>query len=167
MMVERPKALEPVLANIPEELKQRQQWVVWRYLPPKRSGDKWRKVPHTVRGEFASTTDPSTWSTYAAAVDAYNVGEYDGLGYVFTADDPYIGLDFDHAYDQVTGQFAEPARSTILELNTYSELSASGTGVHALVKGRLPFPGGKRDWVEVYKQGRYFTITGVTIEGLP
>lgn len=166
-MIDQPRAIEPILDNIPAELKARRQWVVWRYLPPKRTGDKWRKVPHTTGGDYASTTNPATWDSYAAAVDAYNVGHYDGIGYVFTADDPYVGIDFDHSYNPQTGEFSEPALSTMLALNSYSELSASGTGVHVLVKGKLPFPGAKRDWIEIYKQGRFFTVSGVSIEGLP
>lgn len=41
----RPIAVSPMFANIPAELKALPNWLMWRYLPPRRVGQKWRKVP--------------------------------------------------------------------------------------------------------------------------
>lgn len=40
------------------------------------------------------------------------------------------------------------------------ELSPSGTGLHAIVRGQLPGPGRRRGQVEIYDRARFFTITG-------
>jgi len=161
---EQPTALEPILGNIPDELKERRQWVLWRYLPPKKAGDKWRKVPHTVSGHRASSTDPATWNTYAAVVDVYNVGNYDGIGYVFTSDDPFVGIDFDDSWD---GEVFVPEISNWLQyLDSYAELSASGKGVHVIVRGDLPTDGFKRAKIEAYKARRFFAITGIVIDNI-
>ncbi len=65
---------------IPEVLRAYPQWVGWRYEA--RDGKR-TKVPYDAKtGERASSTDPSTWSTYEQARAVKN--HYDGLGFVFT-----------------------------------------------------------------------------------
>ena len=54
------------------------------------------------------------------------------------------------------------------ELDSYTEASPSGTGVHVLVFGELPPGGGnKKGQVEMYGSGRYFTCTGQHLPGTP
>jgi primase-polymerase (primpol)-like protein len=57
---QKPIPIKPSFENFPAELKLVANWVVWRYLPPKSSGGKWRKVPFQPRGKPASTTDRAT-----------------------------------------------------------------------------------------------------------
>ena len=45
-------------------------------------------------------------------------------------------------------------------LDSYTEISPSGTGLHVIVKSRLPFTGKKGKVFEIYREGRYFTVTG-------
>jgi putative DNA primase/helicase len=75
----------PVKAeNIPEGLKARPQWVVWRAV-----GDKPDKVPYSARtGRKASSTDLMTWSTFEEAFQAYESGQFAGVGFVFSSADP-------------------------------------------------------------------------------
>ena len=80
---------------IPAELRERDQWVVWR--SETRDG-KATKVPYRCDGSGrASTTDPATWGSYEAAVAAAEALAADGVGYVFAPDDPYVGIDLDSA----------------------------------------------------------------------
>src|SRR5260370_5495941 len=59
------------------------------------------------------------------------------------------------------------AQWIIHELSSYTEISPSGTGVHIVLRGDLP-PGGRRQGhVEIYADGRYFTVTGRHVEGSP
>ena len=91
-----PNAPPPIADIIPAELKDREQWVVWRY---QKKGDKWTKVPFNARtGKHASTADQETWASFAQAWKAYKAKKngYAGIGFVFTKDDPYSGFDFDH-----------------------------------------------------------------------
>jgi putative DNA primase/helicase len=44
-------------------------------------------------------------------------------------------------------------------LDSYTELSPSGKGVHVIAKGQIPH-GGRRGAVEMYCQDRFFTVTG-------
>jgi len=137
------------------ELAGRRQWVCWRF--EERDGKR-TKVPIMTSGRRASSTDPATWATYSDAEAAYQRGLGDGVGYVFAQDDPYFGLDLDGC---VNGSGPEPwARDAVAALATYTELSPSGAGLHAIGRGTLP-PGRRRNGkAEVYDRGRFFCMTG-------
>lgn len=128
------------------------QFVCWRRED--RHG-KPTKVPYDPRTGFrASVTDGSTWATFDEACAAS--GQYDGIGFVFTADDPFFGIDLDASDDP-----AICARQTAIceHFDTYSERSPSGTGLHIIGRGTVP-TGRRRDKVELYPSGRFFTMTG-------
>lgn len=152
--------------NIPRELRDRKQWVVWR---TETRGSKPTKVPYSVSGGHAKANDPSTWASFAEAVQAAGNG-YDGVGYVFSPDDPYCGIDLDDVRDAETGELHDAARAIIDTLNSYSEISPSREGVKIIVKASKPgdrFRTGKTPWhgdIELYDRERYFTITGSSID---
>jgi hypothetical protein len=151
--------------NIPEELRALPQWVVWRRED--RDG-KSTKVPYQVGGRHASTTDPATWTTFDRVVSAATAGAgFDGIGFVFSPEDPFAGLDFDHCLSagEVAPWFADRAAGLA---PTYAEVSPSGQGVKVWVRAVLPGPGTRRNGfggdragaVEIYDRGRFFTVTG-------
>ena len=147
------------LENIPRELKARPQWVVWKAV-----GDKPEKVPYSARtGRKASSTDLLTWSSFEEAREAMKTGEYSGLGFVFSSGDPYTGLDLDDCVEPQTGHVAAWAMEIVEQLDSYAELSASGTGVHVIVEGDVP--NRRKGKVEIYSSKRFFTITGHLIGG--
>ena len=152
--------------TIPHELREREQWVVWRWAKQRDGKPTKRPVnPHT--GEFASSTDPNTWGSYEEAVAARNMFDYPGIGFVFTADDPYYGIDLDGCRDPETGEIEKWAKKMIKALDSYSEVSPSGSGVHIIGKGTLPPGGRKRGSFECYDSGRFFTVTGEHLDGTP
>ena len=102
--------------RIPEELKERRQWVLWKTII--REGDKPTKVPFQPNGEHAKTNDAATWSTFDDALA--NHKNYDGIGYVFADDDPFCGIDLDGCRNPVTGICEEWARQIIRDFNTYA-----------------------------------------------
>jgi hypothetical protein len=151
--------------KIPQELRDLPQWVNWRLED---RGGKPTKIPinpHT--GKPASSTDPKSWADFAAAVDACEKGGVDGVGFVFSSADPYTGIDLDKVRDPATGTVAPWARELILKLNSYAELSQSGTGIHAIIRARLPGTRRRKGQVEVYDQGRFFVMTGKALAGVP
>lgn len=147
--------------NIPIELQALQQWVVWRYEATE--GPKPTKVLYNVRtGYPASTTDPRTWVTFTEAVQASFNG-YSGIGFVFTRNDPYCGIDLDATDDAEAYQ----RQIKIFQMmDSYSERSPSGKGLHIIVKASLPH-GRKRAAIEVYSSERYFTFTGNVYHNAP
>ncbi len=147
--------------EIPSALKERRQWVVWRYLTLGHD-EKPRKTPHTpTTGEIASTTDPATWGTWKQALVAYRRGGWEGVGYVFAANDTVAGIDLDQCIDAETGVIEPWAQEIIATFGSYTERSPSGRGAHILIQGSMPGgKGRKRGQCEAYSQGRYFTMTG-------
>jgi hypothetical protein len=148
------------------ELSERDQWVCWRYET--RNG-KQTKMPRQPDGGEAKSNDPTTWTSYDACLKS--AGRFSGIGYVFSADDPYVGIDFDACLNP-DGTAAAWAAPWLAMLGSYSEVSPSGNGVKVFVRGKLPERckhkividappiNGKEPAIEVYDQKRYFAVTG-------
>jgi putative DNA primase/helicase len=141
---------------LPEELRQRRQWVVWKL--EERDG-KPTKVPYIAGGSGkASSTDSLTWRSFEEAVQALETGRYNGIGFVFSSGDPFAGVDLDDCRDPETGELEEWAAKIVEAFGSYAEVSQSGTGVHIIVMGKAPNK--KRGKVEAYSSERYFAMTG-------
>jgi putative DNA primase/helicase len=144
-------------------------WVVWKAVWNEQR-QKWAKIPFNPRtGRQASPTNPRSWGTFEQARAAYDRGGFDGVGFVLTADDPYCGIDLDHCRDPKTGSIADWATAIIERLDSYTEMSPSGTGIRIFLRGSLP--GGARNRIdsphriEVYDRDRYLTVTGHILGG--
>ena len=163
--------------NIPESLKALDQWVCWGKpgKPP--------KVPYNpVTGYPAKAGQPETWTSFNKAVEAVKAGEYKGVGFEFN-NNGIVGIDLDTVRDPQTGYIDPTAVEIITDLDSYTEISASGYGFHILVqadlkldkhKTRLPDNKikryevdpkigenrRKRPEIEVYNEYRYFAFTG-------
>jgi putative DNA primase/helicase len=159
--------------HIPAELRDRAQWVLWCY--ESRDG-KWTKVPYQPRdpGKRARHNDPSTWGTFLRAVSVFrgSNGRFDGVGYVFSEDDPYCGVDADNSIGP-DGEILAWAAPILDPLEGgYREISPSGKGIKAIVRATLPGKGTRRNGfgpdgkgaVEVYDRTRFFTTTGDTLD---
>jgi len=147
--------------KVPAELKVLRNWVVWRFID--RNGRK-TKVPFSpVTNNAASSTDPSTWEAYELAVSASQ--QYEGIGCMIGP--PYVGIDLDKCRDAGTGALEPWAWELTKDLDSYTELSPTGSGVHIWVRGQLPEGGRRCGRVEMYDRARYFTVTGDHLEGTP
>lgn len=133
------------LNNIPEELKDLEQWVCWV------GSDKIPRSPKT--GTNAKSNDSKTWGTFKQAVKACKSFGFDGIGFMFA--NGYFGVDLDHCIDRV--DFCDEFVET---LQSYAEISRSGSGIHIICKGELPDGARRRNGVEMYSTGRYFILTG-------
>ena len=146
-----------------EELIARPQWVVWR-LERRHNAPidaKPTKVPYSPDGRRrASSTDATTWGTYADALTTVHAGRADGVGFVFSAGDPYFGIDFDGCRNPDTGEIDPEVSEIIARFNTYTEPSPSGTGVHIIGRGVKPAPNSRKGThIECYDRDRFFTMT--------
>jgi primase-polymerase (primpol)-like protein len=157
--------------QIPQELKDLKQWIVWKLEIGK--DERLTKVPYRIDlpGAHASTTNPKSWTSFENAVfTVSNEKGYSGIGFVFTNDDPYIALDFDKCIEKETGLVFPSIEQNILSLNSYTEISQSGTGIHVIGKGINPDPegkGSKKGNFEMYSKERYFAITGNIYKDFP
>ena len=150
---------------IPERLRERDQWVCWR--EEDRDGNP-TKIPVTPgAGGFASATESETWAGFEAALDYTETEHADGVGFVFTDDDPIVGVDLDDCRDPETGDVDDAALDIIARLDSYTEVSPSGTGYHVLIRGELPEGRNRRGGVELYDTARFFTVTSDHVEETP
>lgn len=134
---------------VPETLKNCNQWIVQR-----------EKVPYSPKtGHKCSVMDPAHWGSYGEALERLENGDFDGLGFVFTAEDDFVFIDLDSCLDDdgEPNDFAKEILSVIPE--TYTEISLSETGLHIICKGQIP-RGFRGENIEVYSSGRYVAFTG-------
>ena len=148
---------------IPRELQDYKQWVCW-----KRIGQQGRiKLPISpATGKAASCMAPATWGSYRPARRAVSRLHLDGIGFVFTDSDPYTGVDLDD-FRSVQGDLEPRAADIVRKLNSYTEWSPSGDGLHILVKAYLPASGRRSTGIEIYSSARYFTMTGQHLDETP
>lgn len=155
------------LEKVPQCLRDVPQWILWRSIPV--DGVKPRKEPwQATRDARAKTNDPSTWCDYKTAMEHYRHGYHAGLGFVFTADNDFCGVDLDNCRNPETKKIDDWAKEIIAKFNTYTETSPSLTGFKLFCRGK--WSGSKNKfWVdkklekqiEVYDHVRYFAITGL------
>ncbi len=161
-------AIELHVDAIPLDLRSTDNWVAWRKGPPRKDRGKFDKQPiNATTGALASTTDSSTWSSFDDALARMRADQLAGVGFVFTLDVGFVGIDLDHCRDAQSGKIDPWARDIIDAIDSYTEISPSGTGVHIIARGSLPQGGRHRGKVEMYDSGRYFTVTGVVVAGTP
>jgi primase-polymerase (primpol)-like protein len=156
--------------RVPDDLTERDQWVLWRYESRK---DKPTKIPYQVSGKPADSTNPGTWATFGDALGAWrgNRQRYTGLGFVFSREDPFAGIDLDDSLDE-QGDVKAWARGIIERFSdTYVEISPSYQGVKIWLRGSLPanVPGVQvgDGTIELYDHSRYFAVTGRVFCGAP
>lgn len=138
-----------------QDLKQLPQWVGHK--------DKIPKNPNT--GHNASSTNPETWANAAQAWRAKQRNGWDGIGFVFTIESGIVGVDLDDCFhypeDDGIKRLKPWARDVVQCLNSYTELSPSGNGLHILCIGEIPYSITKNKiGFEMYNEARYFTVTG-------
>jgi hypothetical protein len=139
---------------LPKGLMELDQWVLWRRELVK---GRETKVPYSVQGCKASTTDPRTWADFDSVRDVLrkNRGAYQGSGFVFIQGGGLVGIDLDHC----------------LNADGALKASPSGSGVKIWARGSLPanLPGVRvgDGSIEMYAAGRYFTVTNRVFRGAP
>jgi len=143
--------------NIPGELKKMHNWVLWKLEDRKGAEGKKAKIPYTIYGKMASSNKPLSWTTFEQAIEVYTHSEiYSGIGFMFQGTG-ITGVDKDHCIEN--GVISDEAQYIIDTLDSYTEKSQSGSGIHVLVKGTIP-KAIKKEEIEMYDTGRYFVVTG-------
>jgi len=115
--------------------------------------------PHT--GSTAATNNPDTWGTATEAWRAKQRYGWAGIGFVFTIGAGVIGIDLDDCFtgEGAARRLTDTARQVVQMMNSYTELSPSGNGLHILARGQIPYSV-KQPGFEMYNELRYFTVTG-------
>jgi putative DNA primase/helicase len=150
------------IERIRDEMKNRNQWLCWEAAMRDGKETKLPKDPET--GGFAQTDDPSTWGSFMNANAKVRKGEMDGVGFVFTEDDSYVGIDLDNCRDPEAEEWDDWALDVMEDIGGWIEISPSGTGAHIILKGEIPGDRNRKGDLEMYEDGRFFTITGQLVD---
>ena len=187
--------------KLPEQLEPYRNRKIWVcYVRVKRTTNgKYTKPPINPRTLCdASSTNAETWGTYdECAAQIEKIASHrtkdgriikrpiEGVGINLEGTE-LLGVDLDGViiYD-ADGKYkakTEAADDIIHRLNSYTEVSPSGTGLHVLIKAVNPnsdlnttgtAPKGIKihnedgTEFEMYDNGRYFTVTGIALKGCP
>ena len=146
---------------IPEELKRLPNWICWNAVYDEDRG-KIKKLPVNPKtGGNAQSNNPDTWTDFYTAVKASE--KFSGIGFMF-GNCEYFGVDIDGIENEIamykSGDGDNIVSEFVHELQSYSEISQSGKGIHIICKGNLPKNGRRRGNVEMYETGRFFVMTG-------
>lgn len=147
--------------QIPQELKALPNWICWDAVPDEKRG-KIKKVPiNALTGGGAMSNNPSTWCDFDTAVRASE--KHSGIGFMFGGC-PYFGVDIDGKEEELEayqrGENGNIISEFISTLQSYTEISQSGKGIHIICRGKLPKRGRRKGSVEMYEDGRFFVMTG-------
>src|SRR5687767_4814976 len=122
-----------VVEAIPDELRNRKQWVCWRLTERNGKPDKPPFIPGT--DSYASSNRPKTWRSFDVALASYRSGRYSGIGYVLCKADRRVGIDLDACRNPETGSLTTWADEIVERLRSYTEISPSGYGVKVICGG--------------------------------
>jgi len=161
--------LQPVIGNIPPQLKGWKQWVFWRGVKHDEADKKPTKIPFNATGA-AKSNDRSTWLPFVA-MQTWMQRKMDGIAFVLSDDDPFSMIDLDGCIEDE--KISEFARKVIEYFDSYTEISPSGTGVRIFVEGKVdsaikhPKVNDKTLPLEIYSRSRVATVTGHVIRNKP
>lgn len=150
--------------NIPEELKELKHWCCFDLVWEEKRG-KYTKIPYNpVTDQKAKSNDPSTWVDFETAL--HLSPKYDGLGFFFKP--PYFGIDLDGVEEEIQRYLQDDHEDNLVSefiemMESYSEISVSGKGIHIICKGELPPNGRRKGKIEMYSEGRFFTMSNQRI----
>lgn len=159
--------LQQKYSQIPPELKKVKRWVCYN--------DK--KIPmNAISGGYARCSDPITWCSFNVAIMGCYKYQFSGIGFMLGYDEKtginFFGIDLDNHEDKETGkkqltpnEFYDLSQEFINALDSYTEYSHSGEGVHIICKGFLPEGNRRRAGcpIEMYDTDRFFTMSGNVI----
>lgn len=151
--------------EIPSELKEMKRWIV--YKPIIKNG-KTQKVPiNPLTARSLAWSDETQWLSFD---DANRLSQrHDDYGIGFILGDGVAGIDLDNVV-KVDGTLQEIATDVISSMNSYTEYSLSGRGLHILFLANLSNSFNNRrkilnhdgtySNIEMYSSGRFFVVTG-------
>lgn len=154
-------------ASIPESLKATNQFIGWR-LGPARSNGKAAKLPVDPKtGRRTDITNPQGCRTFQEALAGMIRYELSGIGIVLTQEAGIVAVDIDDCRDKKTGTITPFASEILSKLNSFTEISQSGEGLHVFVRASPPRGGCRRGALEMYGTARFIALTGRHLPGTP
>lgn len=159
--------------NIPAELRAGRQLFPWFWM---RGTDRWEKIPLRYcrlrrRWMKCRTNLEAERLDFDTVYQIHRVNPFFGVGRRIDAEEGITVIDPDDSIDSTTGLLTEAPFSAQVfrDLDSYTEISPSGTGVKIFVLGAKP---GKKckamssaSDIEIYDRGRFVALTGELYPG--
>ena len=143
----KPTMLAPIYGNIPQEMRERRQWINWKLSKnPKPTGKPWTKIPldpkHRTQGGIdqgdrlgRTSIRPASDTSSSPHKRARAIAK--GSDIILRGD--HVGIDLDHCRDPQTGDNGAVGAGHHPErMDSYTEVSPSGTGIRIIGRGKLP-----------------------------
>jgi len=116
-------------------------------------------------GDAAKVNNPETWGSFENAIASYRNNNFNGISFIFTKEDPFVGIDFDDCF--IGEKLSPEIEELVQKIGSYTEISPSGNGLHVIIKGQLPAGGLHNKKIEIYDMVRAFTFTGDILPSAP
>ena len=163
------RKLQEKYSNVPKELKILKRWICFK-VEGMEDGRVTKRPYNPISGNFAKVNDRLTWGTFDIALSGCAKYNCDGLGFILG--EGIFGIDLDNHPDKDGNKLSDEefkrfSKIFIDKLDSYTEYSQSGEGIHIICQGELPKGGRRRGCVEMYDSGRFFAFTGNTIRNIP
>ena len=156
-------------STIPKFMQENGKFCLWK-LEMKSGKSKPDKIPYQLNGKRADATNPQHYSSFDETVEVFAKGGYAGIG--VGCFEPLRLVDVD---DCVDGMLDERGQDIMDTLDSYTELSPSGNGIHIFVLAdgfsydtEKYYINNRNTHVEVYSPdatGKFLTLTGKAIHG--
>ncbi len=144
----------------PEPIGSGKRWINW--TAEKQPIGRTRKVPYSpYTHEPIDVTDNGNGSGYELAAS----WKPNRLGLLIFP--PLVAIDLDLAISEKTGEVEAWAQEIVSRINSYTEISPSGLGLHILAMGIIGSDGNRKKHVEIYSNKRFITFTGKHLQGTP
>lgn len=157
-------------STIPKFMKDHGRFCLWKFVmkPGKTKPDK---IPYRINGKRADATNPQHYSSFEETVKAFAGGGYAGIG--IGCFEPLRLVDVDDCV--VNGKLDARGQNIIDTLDSYTELSPSGNGIHIFIladrfayDSERYYINNRNTHVEVYAPdvtSKFLTLTGKAIHG--
>lgn len=170
--------------TFPGTLAERDWWVIWDY---DEDGRKRPRAPwlngHSYPAKWGADVDARPETDYSTAMmwtdlstsalqkeapaPRDDIDLKPGIILPHDNDNDILFLDLDDVRDPETGELTAEARAIVRRLGGWTEISASGTGLHIFVRGEMPNRTrvaptdlDQAGHIEIYKKARFFGLTG-------
>jgi hypothetical protein len=174
-----PEPFPPVRVNvdgIPATMRPYAQFFPWRWClnddgHPTKVPKWFEKNLETGKFETYSIRAnlPENWHPFeevAGLVEANQkaLRPFLGLAFRFAPSDPFAFIDLDHCRNRDTGEVESWALEIVRRLDSYTEISPSGTGMKIIIRGTKPGPRcrnrNRPHSPEIYDHTQFSTLTG-------
>ena len=161
--------------GLPAELKSHNRWGLFKKNLGRKRKQKYDKIPYrALTGQMGNFFEKDKGADYWAACNFFrkNPAEWGGIGYGFNKEYGFTGIDLDDCIDPVTHEIEPWAVEICEKLNSYTEQSLSGNGLHIVVRWTMPARSDNKEGVhvnpvEIYSGKHFFAMTGLSLSDYP